>query len=421
MRIEKKTLRNIFLVVAACIILYWILHEPERANVVFHFVKGIVSPFVTGAVLAFIANVPMRAIESKLGRVKNSSARRLFAVILTFVAILLVLSIVFWLLIPQLVSTIQSLIPKLQSFFLNIESIIRTFAQDNPKVMQWLVENTNFENINWADLVQNALSIAGDSLSSILSSAFSAIGSVGSAIMNLFIAIVFSLYCLFQKETLARQGRKLLYAFVPEKASDYIVRVLRLSNSTFSNFLSGQCVEVCILGCMFAVSMAIFRMPYIPLVSVLVAVTAFVPIVGAWIGMILGAFFMLVSNPIQAAWFIVMFVVLQQIENNLIYPRVVGSSIGISGMWVLVAVAVGGELMGVVGMLLMIPLSSVIITLLREFTHVRLTNKQIDPDKLREHPPELVSHFKEKRKKVKEKRKENRLFRQLKRKMKREK
>ena len=178
------------------------------------------------------------------------------------------------------------------------------------------------------------------------------------------------------------------------------MRILRLANATFSNFLSGQCIEVCILGCMFAISMAIFRMPYIPLVSVLVAVTAFIPVVGAWVGCVFGAFLILVANPMQAVWFVVMFVVLQQIENNLIYPRVVGTSIGLSGMWVLVAVAVGGELMGVAGMFLMIPITSVIYTLLRESTNKHLQTKEIPADKLKEQPPELTKKFKFKKKKI---------------------
>ena len=177
-----------------------------------------------------------------------------------------------------------------------------------------------------------------------------------------------------------------------------MIRILRLANSTFSNFLSGQCLEVLILGCLFAVSMAILRLPYIPLVSVLVAVTAFIPIVGAFVGCILGAFFILVNNPIQAVIFVVMFLVLQQIENNLIYPRVVGTSIGLPGMWVLVSVAVGGELMGVAGMFLMIPVASVLYTLLREVTNNRLLLRQIDEDKLVPQPPELRSHRKERRK-----------------------
>ena len=405
MEIDKQTLKKglkyIFLGVLVCIVVYWLLHDTDRVLKFYNFVLGVLSPFIVGSVLAFIMNVPMRAVEGLLKGIKNELLRRTVAVSITLVLVLLVICGVFWLLIPQLVETIQSLIPKLQAFFVNMESKLQVMLKDNPQLQAWLTENLNFGKLDWASLFQNLLSMVGNSVSTILTGAFSAIGTVASGIMNAFISIVFAVYGLFQKETLARQGRKLLYAFLPEKTSDTIVRIMRLSNSTFSNFLSGQCLEVVILGSMFAISMAIFRMPYIPLVSVLVAVTAFIPVVGAWVGCIFGAFLILVANPIQAVWFVLMFVVLQQIENHMIYPRVVGTSIGLSGMWVLVAVSVGGSIMGVAGMFLMIPLVSVAYTLLGELTNKRLAALDIDPDKLKAHPPELKSKFKEKRERKK--------------------
>jgi predicted PurR-regulated permease PerM len=394
--IEKRTLRNIFIGVISCIILYWLLHDTERVKSVYAVIQSVVFPFVLGASLAFILNVPMRAFEGMFKGVANLKLRRLISVVLTFIAVLLVLTLVFLLLIPQLSDTIQSLIPKLYTFITNTETAVTNFLEGNPEIMELVVNNTDFENFDWADLAQKAISFVGTSVSNIMSGAFTAIGSITGAMMDAVIAVVFAIYCLVQKETLARQGRKLLYAFIPENISDNVIRILRLTNATFSNFLSGQCIEVCILGCLFAISMAIFRMPYIPLVSVLVAVTAFIPVVGAWVGCILGAFFILVANPLQAVWFVVMFLILQQIENNLIYPRVVGTSIGLSGMWVLVAVAVGGELMGVAGMFLMIPVASVIHTLLREITNKRLDGKGIQQEKLDAQPPELVSHIKKK-------------------------
>ena len=403
MQIEKKTLRNVFIGVISCIVLYWILHETERVRSVYAVIKGVVSPFVLGASLAFIINVPMRAIERLLGGIQNGKLRRLVAVLATFAALLLVLALVFWLLIPQLTETIQSLIPKLSTFAVELEASVKAFLNENPQVMQWIGANTDLENLDWSGLAQKAISMVGNGVSTILGSAFTAIGSITGAVVNTVIAIVFAVYCLFQKETLVRQGRKLLYAFLPEKFSDSVIRILRLTNTTFSNFLSGQCVEVCILGCLFAVAMAIFQMPYVPLVSVLVAVTAFIPVVGAWVGCVLGAFFILVANPIQALWFVIMFLILQQIENNMIYPRVVGTSIGLSGMWVLVAVTVGGELMGIAGMFLMIPVASVIYTLLREVTNKRLINREIEPEKLRDHPLEYSSKIKQRRKEKKSK------------------
>ncbi len=397
--LNKKTLRNVFLCVIGGILVYWVLHESDRAKVLYDTVMGILSPFLTGAAIAFILNVPMRGFESLLKKVPNKPLRRVIALILTVICVLVVLAGVFWLLIPQLIETIQSLIPKLYDFFLQLEKTGREFLEENPELMEWIYKNTDFEKFDWAGLVEKALNIVGNSVSTILQSALTAIGSVASAMVEAVVALVFAIYCLFQKETLARQGRKLLYAFLPEGASDYIVRVLRLTNSTFSNFLSGQCVEVCILGSMFAISMAIFKMPYIPLVSVLVAVTAFIPIVGAFVGCIVGAFFIMVHDPVMAVGFVIMFLVLQQIENNVIYPRVVGSSIGLPGMWVLVAVSVGGEIMGVAGMFLMIPMSSVLYTLMREWTNRRLQGRDIAPEKLIEQPPELRSRFKAKRKK----------------------
>ena len=202
---------------------------------------------------------------------------------------------------------------------------------------------------------------------------------------------------------------KMRFISVPERRADEIIRISQLTNVTFSNFISGQCLEAVILGCLFAVVMAILKLPYIPLVSVVIAITALVPIVGGFIGCFIGAFFILVDNPMQAVWFVVMFLVLQQIEGNLIYPKVVGTSIGLPGMWVLAALTVGGELAGIAGMMIMIPLASVMYALLREFTAKRVAAKGIDPEKLKEQPIEFKSKFKEKR----EKRREQRLLRKM--------
>ena len=412
--INKKTLRNLFLLIAAGIVLYWILHDTERVGVVYGVVKGIFSPFVLGAGLAFVLNVPMRAFEGLLKKIKRQQLRRLIAVVLTFIALLLVVAMVFWLLIPQLIVTVNSLIPALQTFFTNAQVFVTDMLNKNPQLMDWVIANTNFESFDIAVFAEKMLSVFSSSVSTIVGGAFSAISIVFGGVVDFVIALVFSIYALFQKETLARQGRKLLYAFLPENASDHIVRILRLSNSTFSNFLSGQCVEVCILGGLFAIAMAIFKMPYIPLISILIAVTAFIPIVGAFIGCIVGAFLIFVNDPLQAVIFVAMFLVIQQVENNLIYPRVVGTSIGLNGMWVLVAVAVGGELFGVAGMFLMIPVASVIYTLLREVTNKRLNGMQIDPEKLKDQPPELRSHFKEKQKINKAKRQKRRFERKAK-------
>ena len=398
--LNKKNIRRLLLVALSCIFFYWLLHETERVAAVFSVIKKIAAPFVAGATVAFILNVPMRAFENLLKGIKNNTLRRVVAIVLTLIALLLVLALVFWLLIPELVETIQSLIPTLETFGKDMVQKAIVFVQDHPEMQEWF-GTLDLQSLNIGTLVQKLLSWMGSSLEKIITGTFTTIGIVASALMNILIAVVFAIYCLFQKENLARQGRKLLYAFLPEKKSDWVIHTLRLTNSTFANFLSGQCVEVCILGVMFAVSMAILRMPYIPLISVMIAVTAFIPIVGAWVGCAFGAFLILVANPPQALLFVILFVVLQEIENNLIYPKVVGTSIGLSGMWVLVAIAVGGELFGVIGMFLMIPMTSVIQTVLREFTAARLANNDVVPEKLEPQPPEIRSKFTPKKKKVK--------------------
>ncbi|MDY6040719.1 MAG: AI-2E family transporter [Candidatus Faecousia sp.] len=374
-----------------------------------------IAPFAIGAVLAFILNVPMRGIERGLKLIRKPGLRRILAVLLTFIFLLLVLTGVVCLLVPQITETIESLIPKLVTFFQGIDRGVRDFFTDNPEIWNFVAANTDIETFDWAAidwpaLVQKVMNMLSSSVTVIANSAFSAVGSITGAIVNAVIGLVFAVYCLSRKEILARQGRRMVYAVLPERFCDELIRILRLTNSTFSNFISGQCLEACILGCLFAVTMAILRMPFIPLVSVLIAVTALIPVVGAFVGCVLGAFFILVNDPIQAIIFVAMFLILQQIENNMIYPKVVGTSIGLPGMWVLVAVSVGGEIMGVGGMFIMIPIAAVLYTLAREFTSKRVAQRGIDPDKLRDHPPELKSKFKEKR----EKKREQKLLRQMK-------
>lgn len=388
MHIEKKTLQKLFFAAAGCVVLYWVLHETEQLKNFWKSATDIISPFVLGAALAFILNVPMRAFEGWLQGIKKDGWRRCLAILMTFAAIGLVLFGVFRLLIPQLVETFNSLVPKLVEFFSRMERNFWAFLETNPELLDWFYANTGLESINWGELIQKAATVLSNSVSVIASGAFSAVGNFAGAIVNVVIAIVFALYCLSCKEKLVRQGKKVLYAFVPERISDEIIRILQLTNSTFRGFISGQCLEAVILGCLFAVAMAIFRMPYISLISVLIGVTALVPLVGAFVGCFFGAFFILVNDPVQALIFVIMFLVIQQIEGNLIYPKVVGNSIGLPGMWVLVAVTVGGELMGVAGMLVMIPVTSVLYTLLREVTSKRLAQRNISPEKLGYPPAE---------------------------------
>ena len=404
MHIDKKMLRNLFFVAGGCVVLAWILLDTERVTGLLSGIWSLFSPFVVGAAIAFVFNVPMRAIERQLDGIRKEGLRRGLAIILTIAALILVVFFVVELLVPQIQLTIDSLKVTIPAFIKRTADSLKVFIDENPELKVWMQEIPNLESIDWTGLAQKVLTFLGGGVSTLAGSAFSAIGNVTSGIVDLFISIVFAIYCLGRKDILARQAKRLLYSILPEHATDEIVRIMRLTNATFSNFISGQCLEACILGCLFAVTMTIFGMPYVPLVSVIIAVTALIPVVGAFVGCIVGAFFILVDNPIQAVTFVVMFLILQQLEGNLIYPRVVGTSVGLPGMWVLVAVTVGGDLMGIGGMLIMIPLTSVVYTLLGEFTSKRLDQRNIPQEKLENQPPQIKSKFQQNKERKERKR-----------------
>ncbi len=393
MHIDKKLMHRIFLLIAGCILFAWLVLDTARATALFARIGTLIAPFVAGAGIAFIFNVPMRAIENQLESVRNTGIRRGMSIVLTILCLVLLVMFVVELLVPQLRLTVASLAEKIPAFVDRTARMLMDYVAENPEVGAWIQEAFNLESLDWTTIVKDVLAWLANQVSTVMGGAVNVIGNVASGVVNAVIAIVFALYCLTRKEILARQGRRILYATQPEKRADEIIRITRLTNTTFSNFISGQCLEAIILGCLFAVVMALLKMPYIPLVSVIIGVTALIPVVGAFVGCIVGAFFILVNDPIQAVTFVGVFLVLQQLEGNLIYPRVVGTSVGLPGMWVLVAVTVGGELMGVGGMLVMIPLTSVLYTLAREFTSRRLRERSIPKEKLMEQPVQINSQF----------------------------
>jgi len=410
MQLDKKTSRNILLILTGILCVIWVIRDPERAKQFILEIWDLATPFVIGSCIAFIFNVPMRFVERNLGWIRQGTFRRVLSMVLTLFMFVLVIAFIFLLLIPQIRITVDSLVQTLPDFFRRESANLMDFLEANPELRQMLLEQTGLSDIDMGTVMEKLITFAKESYANILDGAFSAIGSVTSGIVNTVLGICFAAYALITKESLIRQGRKLLYSLLSEARADEIIRVLRLSNVTFSNFFSGQCLEASILGLMFAISMAVLRLPYMPLVSVIIAVTSLVPYVGAFIGCVLGALFILVESPVQAVTFLIMFLVLQQIEGNLIYPRVVGTSIGLPGIWVLVSLTVGGELAGIAGMFIMIPLASVCYSLLREYSGKQLSAKQISEEKLNAQPLEFKSKFKENR----QRRKQQRLLRRMK-------
>ena len=344
----------------------------------------ILVPFLAGGAIAFVLNIPMRAIEEKLlGRWKGKWANRIkrpLSLFLSIVLIVAILAFVIIMVVPKLQETVVLLGVQVPVFAKELLAKLEEMASSDPALLEKLNELEKVK-IDWNALFDKAGGFLATGMGSVLNSAVVVASSIIGGVVNAFIAIVFAIYILAQKEKLSDQGHRILSAYLPAGVCSEVERVLSLLYRNFSNFISGQCLEAVILGTMFVVAMTILRFPYALLIGVLIAFLALIPIVGAFVGCFLGALLLLMNDPVQAVGFVVLFLVLQQIEGNLIYPHVVGGSVGLPSLWVLVAVSVGGSLFGIVGMLCFIPLVSTGYTLLRENVNARNQKKRASEKK----------------------------------------
>lgn len=341
----------------------------------------IILPFILGGGIAFILNIPMSFLEEKIFKNRHLKEKKIarklarpVSLVLTLAIVIGVVVLVMFVVIPELTSTVLSLGKTIQTFIPEAQRFLEELFTDNKEIQAWL---SNL-NLDVGKLTDSVMSFFQNGAGSVLNSTMSAIGSIVSGVATFVIAFVFSCYVLLQKEKLSVQVKKVIYAFFSEKRAEWMLEVGSLASKAFSSFFTGQCVEALILGCMFFIVMSILNMPYTLLISVLIAFTALIPIFGAFIGCFIGAFLILMVDPMQMIIFVVTFLILQQIEGNLIYPKVVGSSVGLPSIWVLAAVTIGGSLMGVVGMLIFIPITSVVYTLFRASVYKHLRKKQRD-------------------------------------------
>lgn len=340
---------------------------------------GILFPFVLGGAIAFVINVPMSFLEKKIfGKTKDGNKvgkklARPISLLLTIILAVGVIALVMFGVIPQLTRTMGSLMISIANFVPQMQNWIREFSHNNQEIMK-LVNQVQF---NQDQAIKWGISILGSGAGNMMNTTMSAVSSIVSGFATFFIAFSFACYILFQKEKLHVQIRKVFFAFISKQKAEAFLKICSLTYQTFANFLTGQCVEAVILGSMFVVTLSILKMPYALLIGTLIAFTALIPIFGAFIGCAVGCFLIFMVNPKQAILFIIVFLILQQIEGNLIYPHVVGGSVGLPSIWVLAAVTIGGNLMGIVGMLIFIPLVSVLYTIFREFVYLRLKEKNI--------------------------------------------
>ena len=383
---NKQTVRSLLAVVCGGAAFYAAVQNLGAVFAGLDWLVGILSPFLLGGAIAFVLNVPMRAIERGLFP-KNRRAdklRRPLALVLTLLALAGVLTLAALVIGPGVKGAVLTLAEQIPGA---VERLWKELVELEAYLPQLEILLADMAAEDWRSLSQKAVEMLRNWGGRLLSSGSGLVGGVVNGVTTFVIGLIFSFYILVQKEKLARQGRQVLYALLPERRADRALDILRLANRTFSGFLSGQCLEAVILGTMFVVVMTLLSMPYAALIGVLIALTALIPVVGAFIGCGVGALLIAVSDPVKALIFIAVFLVLQQIEGNLIYPHVVGNSVGLPSIWVLAAVVLGGSLLGVWGILFFIPLCSVLYALFRGFVKARLQKKRVPEKKWRD-PPE---------------------------------
>lgn len=365
---SRKLAHWLIRIVAVCLIIYLALRYVDVIGEAAAFIADLFSPLILGFILALILNVAMRPIEKVLFPGTNNrrlkKMRRPFAVIISILLVSGIFVFVVCLIVPELIKALYIIAEGLVSLGKSLSQWSSNIAISDTALGR-LAENMDFDLASLQKKVVNWISETGPKIAAEAANAFS---GIGSGIFNFIVGLVFSIYILLDKENLKKQATRLVSVWFPEKTSDVIIHVAGVSNVTFRSFVAGQTTEAVILGTLCAVGMLILQIPYAAMIGALIGVTALIPIFGALIGTVIGAIMIISEDPFKALVFVIFLLILQQVEGNVIYPKVVGSKIGLPGIWVLAAVTVGGSLAGVLGMLLGVPAFSVLYTLINEAT-----------------------------------------------------
>lgn len=380
MQLDKENIKKIRWLIAFAILLYLGVQNLHIVISTVRVLLGFLFPFIIGFGIAFILNIPMKFIEHHLfGKALKQEKKtvqklaRPVSLVLSICFVICIIVIVMLVVVPELGATFVNIAKKIEENIPVFQKWIDNVFGNNPEVVKW----AQSLDIEPGKIIDSVLSVLKNGVNNIVSSTVSITMGLLTTAMNVSIGFVFACYVLLQKEKLLQQIKKVMYAMFPEKPVRYLTHVWNLANRIFSSFITGQCIEAVILGSMFFVSMTILHFPYAMLVGVLISFTALIPLFGGIIGCWVAFFLILMISPVKAVLFLGLFLILQQIEGNLIYPHVVGGSVGLPSIWVLVAVTLGGSLMGIAGMLIFIPTVSVIYTLFREWVYARLEKKQL--------------------------------------------
>lgn len=376
MKLDKKTMWKLIGIIAAGVAFSWVLKNLSLVWGAAKWLGNILWPLLLGFCIAFVLNLPMRFFEKHIfAKTKNkklAALRRPLCIVLSIIAIIAVLALVFWLVVPELVGAVGVVVKEVPVFLGNVQKWLMESDTLLPQAEQWL----GSLEIDWNTTMKKIFTVITEGAGSLLDGTVSVVSGIVGGVFNFIMAFIFALYILLGKETLKSQVKRATEAYLPQRRAQKITEVLQLSSRTFENFVSGQVVEACILGTLCWLGMSLLRLPYATMIGALVGFTALIPIVGAWAGAIVGAFMIGMQSLSQAVIFVVFLLLLQQIEGNVIYPRVVGSSVGLPAIWVLASITVGGSLMGITGMLFAVPVCSILYSLMRMSVHKRLEEKQ---------------------------------------------
>ena len=374
MKMKKDILemRKWIILILIAIFSYWGLNNFDKLLGVINTGYKVLEPFILGGVIAFVLNILVNKIEKYLNKwIKNRKFKlvRFISIILSLLIFILVIVFTAFLLIPELIENIQMLMGNVPGLIGDAQNSILNLLDKYPDI-QNEISKMFAESGNVSTIISNVLNY-------FITGAIGFIGSLVSSFIAIFTAIIFAIYMLAQKEYLIRGTKKVLYSLLNKKRADKLVEIGTLANKTFSKFISGQCLEAIILGGLMFIAFTISGFPYALMLAVLTAITSLIPIFGALIAMVIGAILIGIGDPVQAIIFVIVFQVVQQIEGNFIYPRVVGASVGLSPLWTLLAITVGGNLFGISGILLGLPVASVLYALIKELVNGRLKNKAI--------------------------------------------
>lgn len=365
MKLNKKNMEQImFLIVFFSIMLWAVLNYTLFIDLI-KFIFKLILPIIVGIAIAFIVNVPMKNIELKIFKINKRKHKKLIRVISLLLSIILIFGIIFlimFLVIPEFIEAILSIsknIPKSYDFINEIyEKVINIYPD----------LKSSLKNIDIRSIIDSSTL----SVSNIVAIIISFLTSMISRIVTFFIGFIISIYILLDKENLSRQSKKFITAFFSKKVANEVVKVVKLANNTFSSFLTGQCLDAFLTGLEFFIVLSIIKMPYALILGVLFAITALIPYIGAFITLVVGAVLVASVNPINALWYTVVFFLIQQFDDNFTYPKIVGGSVGLPALWALVAVLIGGSIFGFIGMIVSIPLASIIYSLLKDYVNKKM-------------------------------------------------